>query len=293
MIIVTPDYYSEFACKAGNCLHTCCKGWEIDIDEETYSLYKTIEGDFGKRLAGAVDHKQRCFKNKESGRCPFLNNENLCDIIIELGEGALCQICADHPRFVNLVGNREEIGLGLTCEAAAELILSRNQCMKLVEEGEKVRLSEEENAFLSLRTELFECIWENSFENGIRELEKRLGLSFPKLSGEKIAEILTKAERLEESWSQRLLKLKKSRLAVTDITENMPAKQLFTYFIYRHLAVAVTDGRYVERIKFAYFSTCAVCLVSLAADIPITEAARAYSSEIEYSEENTEMLMEI
>ena len=30
-----PDYYKEFHCKAGECLHTCCAGWVICIDDES------------------------------------------------------------------------------------------------------------------------------------------------------------------------------------------------------------------------------------------------------------------
>ena len=36
MIVRYPDYYEKFACIAGACEDTCCAGWEIDLDEETY-----------------------------------------------------------------------------------------------------------------------------------------------------------------------------------------------------------------------------------------------------------------
>lgn len=28
-----PSYYKDFKCIAGSCKHTCCEGWEIDVDE--------------------------------------------------------------------------------------------------------------------------------------------------------------------------------------------------------------------------------------------------------------------
>ena len=34
MKTVAPDYYRDFHCKAGNCKHTCCAGWEIVLDED-------------------------------------------------------------------------------------------------------------------------------------------------------------------------------------------------------------------------------------------------------------------
>ena len=39
MIIEYPDYYEKFKCVGGDCKDTCCAGWEIDIDEETFYYY--------------------------------------------------------------------------------------------------------------------------------------------------------------------------------------------------------------------------------------------------------------
>ena len=38
MLTVYPDYYSAFRCIAGACKHSCCIGWEIDIDEESLEI---------------------------------------------------------------------------------------------------------------------------------------------------------------------------------------------------------------------------------------------------------------
>ena len=50
MILRVPDYYEEFSCIASRCKDSCCAGWEIDIDEESYEYYRTREGAFGDRL---------------------------------------------------------------------------------------------------------------------------------------------------------------------------------------------------------------------------------------------------
>ena len=50
MKIVVPNYYKEFQCIASACRHSCCIGWEIDIDPATYSYYSSIGGDIGERL---------------------------------------------------------------------------------------------------------------------------------------------------------------------------------------------------------------------------------------------------
>ena len=37
MVTITPNYYMNFKCIADKCRHTCCAGWEIEIDDETLS----------------------------------------------------------------------------------------------------------------------------------------------------------------------------------------------------------------------------------------------------------------
>ena len=50
MILRVPSYYKTFQCIADKCEHSCCIGWEIDIDEDSYEYYMGIGGAFGERL---------------------------------------------------------------------------------------------------------------------------------------------------------------------------------------------------------------------------------------------------
>ena len=82
MLTVYPDYYPAFRCIAGDCKHSCCIGWEIDIDEESLAKYRAMPGALGTRLrqnisAGDPPH----FVLGEGERCPFLNQCGLCDRI--------------------------------------------------------------------------------------------------------------------------------------------------------------------------------------------------------------------
>lgn len=118
-----PDYYPDFQCTASACGDNCCIGWEIDIDRDTHSRYMAQPGAFGRRLRGSISSGAPPHFLLQNERCPFLNDRNLCDIVITLGERALCEICTQHPRFHEWFGNRKESGIGLCCEAAARLIL--------------------------------------------------------------------------------------------------------------------------------------------------------------------------
>lgn len=117
MIYEYPDYYQTFRCIGGRCPDTCCAGWEVDIDEETFYYYRTVSGPFGERLNHHMkeEGEDKYFPMTEENRCPFLNDRNLCDIILNLGEESLCQVCTEYPRYFMDVGNYEQIDLSLSC----------------------------------------------------------------------------------------------------------------------------------------------------------------------------------
>ena len=125
MKTMVPNYYKDFKCTASKCTDTCCAGWEIIIDAETYNHYKKVCGKFGERLKSNLT----LYEDGEPGfvlqnhNCPFLNKNNLCDIYTELGEDCLCYTCKTYPRFIEEYGNLSEIGISLSCPEAARLIL--------------------------------------------------------------------------------------------------------------------------------------------------------------------------
>lgn len=83
----TPDCYKDFPCIAGRCRHSCCIGWEIDVDPDKLCSYNAVPGPFGDRLRANISPADPPhFILGEGERCPFLNSENLCDIILTLSE---------------------------------------------------------------------------------------------------------------------------------------------------------------------------------------------------------------
>lgn len=126
MKIRTPQYYKDFKCIAGACTDTCCAGWDVDVDKDSYKYYKTVKGAFGKRLKSVMVPSEDggCTFTLNNGRCPFLNEKNLCDLYTELGEDKLCETCAEFPRFINEYGNVREIGIAPSCKTAGELIFN-------------------------------------------------------------------------------------------------------------------------------------------------------------------------
>ena len=134
MKIYVPEYYNHFKCIAEKCKDNCCIGWGIDIDESSLEKYKNLKNPEGERILSTIDFSDGAsFITDGQGRCKNLDERGLCRIISALGEGYLCQICRDHPRYFNCEFGRCEGGLGLACEEAARLIFSLDHLPEKVE----------------------------------------------------------------------------------------------------------------------------------------------------------------
>ena len=152
MQLFAPSVYKNFKCIADKCQHNCCIGWEIDIDAESLENYRNHPEIMQNISLDGAPH----FVLGEHDRCPFLQSDNLCELIKQYGDGALCQICRDHPRFYNEFASRTEVGVGLTCEAAAKLILDTDFALEILSEsGELAVENIEETEFFEYRDEIF------------------------------------------------------------------------------------------------------------------------------------------
>lgn len=301
MKLIAPDYYARFRCIADRCRHSCCVGWEIDVDPQARARYRSVPGAFGERLNAAIDDsgETACFRLDADERCPMLNKSGLCDLITELGEDALCQICADHPRFRSFFEDRTEIGLGMCCEAAAALILDREEPVRLVileDDGAQEALPEDEAALLEARDRLIALV-----QNRTKPVAKRLddlleAVDFA-LPERNWAAVYRDLERLDPAWDAMLNVLERTGLTAAEQPELETAfEQLAAYLLYRHLPGALEDDDLPGRAAFCVLSARVV--MALCAAKPgctpsdCAEYARMYSAEIEYSQDNIAALLD-
>ncbi len=136
MILRVPDYFGEFECTAGWCKDSCCIGWEINIDEDTYDFYSCAEGEIGQRLQAAMyknEDGEISFRLGKKKRCPFLNGENLCDICIHMGEEALSEVCTEYPRFSLWYADVQQKCLSLSCEEVGRILFSKEEPVEFTE----------------------------------------------------------------------------------------------------------------------------------------------------------------
>lgn len=289
-----PNYYEEFKCIADKCTHSCCIGWEIDIDDQTLLLYNELDTPLGERIRRSIDGNPPHFVLSNGDRCPFLNSRGLCDIISECGEDALCDICYLHPRFRNFYSECVETGLGASCEEAARIILGFEETVYL--STDKSLLCDSEKRLIEEREKIFAVLQNRSLSVTERffSLAGEYKVSFDKAL-DRLCTLLLTLERLDERWTDMLSSLKDYSFdkSIFDSLP-LPFEQMAVYFIFRHMIRALDGWEVSHIVNFALtgvFVVGALCEMQGSEMENLTECFRMYSSEIEYSEENTEALL--
>lgn len=181
MITKVPHYYKEFKCIASECTDTCCAGWEIIIDEETFDKYKKVTSPFAERLHSKItiyEDGEPGFALESNANCPFLNNKNLCDIYSELGEDHLCYTCQQFPRFTNEYGSTREIGISMSCPEAARIMLKDDTKVTFESSEDEKLVSTYNDINVNLYIQLLGCrkITLEIMQNRDIELEHRISL---------------------------------------------------------------------------------------------------------------------
>lgn len=250
-----PDYYQDFKCIASACRHTCCAGWEIDVDETSLERFMKVPS-IAKHI------KDGSIILGENERCPFLRDDGLCRMILEHGEDFLCDICTEHPRFYNTFEDHIEGGLGLVCEEACRIIIEKHDDFTLVPPMElpyDIKTVFDSSRPLSIR---------------LSELKEEVMLSLTRAS------FINTLEVMDPSWTE----------AIDSIIANPPAAEEENNTInndarrYSNFC-AYLLYRYPDEIGFAVESTYLLADLVIRG-IKILDAARMFSGEIEYSDIN-------
>lgn len=127
MIHRQPSYYSTFHCLGGACPDTCCRDWDIVLDQETIDDYQAAPPSLAQRLQASLttdEDGDTCFRLDGHGMCTMLTEDGLCAIQKEWGESHLCGHCASYPRFVEEYGHLTEASLAMSCPEVARLLLA-------------------------------------------------------------------------------------------------------------------------------------------------------------------------
>ena len=294
MRILAPSYYADFVCKADKCQSSCCIGWRVGVDEESLLRFRDMTGKIGEdiRKSLACDGDGAYITLASDGRCPHLLPSGLCRIISELGQDAVPEICREHPRFYNMTEHGLEVGLGASCEAAAELIICGADYSALIEVGNAEGDAEAfQYSPTAERSEVFSLLEKSeSFTAACDALIGRFAPDFCHAELSDFCECFTELEYTSE-MSHRLF----TSLGDTKVSRlSLELRNFLAYLVYRHVTPAENSDDFRARLAFAILGARAVEALTVShgdTREALLEFARIFSLEIEYSEDNTDSMI--
>lgn len=133
--VIEPEFYGEFHCIGGQCSFTCCKEWKIAVDHETKKRWRKMDVPETVLESGRVP-EHACLSTSDKAqlsqfvvkkdrgeiiellpnmRCPFLEDSDLCRLVLDYGEACLSETCHVFPRETHEFSDRTERTLVSCC----------------------------------------------------------------------------------------------------------------------------------------------------------------------------------
>ena len=313
MNIYKSAYFDSFRCIAQHCPDSCCKEWDVQVDDNSAAFYRNLSGPLGDRLRQVLvdDPEAGTVMTIENRRCPMWRADGLCRIQVELGHDALCKTCQEFPRLTHDYGDFIEYGLELSCPEAARLILASPAAPFVVTEapgGDAPEYDTEAMAVLRQTREAAVSLLSDPAYTVPEALTLLLFFGYQAqalLDGEDAPEfvpnlVLSQAaemavyrdiapllqffselEILTPAWRQRLQT--PSPGPWTDLFRN-----LARYGVERYWLQAVSDYDLVSRAKMIVIS----CLLVRNLGGDTIETAQLYSKEIENDADNVDAILD-
>lgn len=132
--------YPGFSCIADRCPATCCSGWKITVDQESYRRFIQLSDDILRQdiLSNLMEQDGVFrFANRKNGACAMLDADGLCRIQRNTSEEMLCHTCRKFPRITAklLEGDMVCLSLAASCPVVAKYILDGSVAWWWLEES--------------------------------------------------------------------------------------------------------------------------------------------------------------
>lgn len=312
MNICKPVYFDRFRCIAGACPDSCCKEWEVQVDDASAASYRALPGALGDRLREVLRQEDgEWVMTILDGRCPMWRADGLCRIQAELGEQALCKTCREFPRLTHDYGDFVEYGLELSCPEAARFILNADGADFLIEQipgGEEPEYDSEAMEVLKRTREIVLSILSDTSRPIAEVLALALLYGYQaqaELDGaeeapfdasaaleevrplakhgdhQELLDFFLKLELLTPQWESLL-----HTPSPSPWDSRTPA--LARYLVQRYWLQAVSDYDLYSRVKFIVIA----CLLVKILGGNILHTAQLFSKEIENNIDNVEAILD-
>lgn len=265
MILRTPFFYKDFKCIAGDCPDSCCQGWEVDADKTSLEYYKTLSGNIRRRIDSVLDKDEfgnTIFRLADKKRCPFLNNENLCDMHIAIGGEHTPYTCRMFPRFINDFGGTREMGVSFSCPVAADMMFNLDEAMdhfhdELLDELPSLNEIDAQTYFylVKARKNAFEIIHNTENPVNVRliklldfaaDIQKELEEYEEGEDNLPFFDIFKNPELINPEWTEKV-----NKAQIKPVSDKRFNENIASYFIFRYFLTAVFDYDVLSKVKMA------------------------------------------
>jgi lysine-N-methylase len=200
--ILKTTNYDKFKCTADKCKFTCCEGWDVSVDADTYNKWekgKCSEILKNIKVKKSGDSVSYSIAKENHETCPFLDMKGLCEIVKEHGEEYISSICHTFPRVENKFEDRREFSLSCACPEVVEIISGLSGKINIFSDNKKV--TKNNLLELKVRDTLVNIVQQDNFL-----LEEKLLVCFQML-----LDILEDEELSEDGLEEELEKYEDSK----------------------------------------------------------------------------------
>tara|TARA_A100001037_G_scaffold268821_1_gene262566 strand:+ start:209 stop:1372 length:1164 start_codon:yes stop_codon:yes gene_type:complete len=136
------SYYDDFKCIGSECPNSCCVGWEIDLDINTFQKYRDLQ-DNNIYKCISINQKPTYdkfakIKKVNDQRCSFLDKDNLCNIQKKYSEKLLSPTCSNFPRRKVDFGSKQLSSCLLSCPEISRIYFEDNEQFKIIDNEKKL-----------------------------------------------------------------------------------------------------------------------------------------------------------
>lgn len=141
--VTEPNFVTMFQCTGTQCRDHCCKGWNIHLDKATVNKYISSKYELIKNIAKEniiflkkdIEQWGMIKLSDDTGNCPYLTEESLCQVQKTLGAQGLSTTCQTFPRVERTYKNDVRKSLNLSCSEVVGIVLTEPHAMMLNEQS--------------------------------------------------------------------------------------------------------------------------------------------------------------
>ena len=280
----------DFRCLAAACPDSCCVGWDVVVDDAAAEQYRAMQDAFGSELCSTMytDADGDTVFQLRSGRCPFLQTDDLCRIWRQCGEEMLPVTCRRFPRIVQEYEDFTEVCLSLSCPEAVRRLLTADEIAAPFPKT----ADDELRGLAVLRGEWMTMLQNEDVPFGtaachvLRDAANAQGVPFGERAPSDMEAFfgrLTELDAMTDAFRACIQKPQSVPCLTRQTAENLCA-----YYLYRYVLQTVSDGDVLSKVQMMLSALTFAAFASP----DMSENIRLFSKEVEHSYDNMDKLYE-